>query len=280
MERGTGHGAGRRTRPAAPTWRRPADHLPAETGDRHRGGVLSFATGQIANRYLPTAAGRTEALGLLSDLAADLLNRARETEGRGETAHRRTDLHPSRATTERPLREWLADDAIGGDPELRWQILYRLAALGATQEAEIRAEAERDPGAKGEEGAARCLAALPQEAAKAAAWDALFDPADVLSNYLFTATAQGFWQAEEAQLELLRPYVARYFPAAAGVATRRGHALAVAAAKAAFPHPFTERATLTLAEAALREDLPAALHRKLTDETDDLRRALRVRSRS
>lgn len=254
-------------------------HLPAEPETAIVEGVLSFATGQIANRYLPTAAGRTEALGLLSDLAADLLNRARETQDEAKQLIAvRTAIRC--ATTERPLREWLADDAIGGDPELRWQILYRLAALGATQEAEIRAEAERDPGAKGEEGAARCLAALPQEAAKAAAWDALFDPADVLSNYLFTATAQGFWQAEEAQLELLRPYVARYFPAAAGVATRRGHALAVAAAKAAFPHPFTERATLTLAEAALREDLPAALHRKLTDETDDLRRALRVRSGS
>ncbi|MCK1817395.1 aminopeptidase N [Streptomyces sp. XM4011] len=254
-------------------------HLPTEPETAIVESVIAFATTQITDRYLAgEEPARTEALALLTELATDLAHHA--TQRQDDAKHliaQRTAIRS--ATGEAPLRTWLADDTAGRDPELRWQILYRLATLGATDETEIRAEAERDPSAKGEEGAARCLAALPDPQAKATAWHALFDPADTLSNYLFTATAQGFWQPEERQRDLLRPYVERYFPAAAAVATRRGHALAVATARHAFPHPFTDHTTLTLAEAALREPLPPALHRKLTDETDDLRRALHVRER-
>ena len=66
---------------------------------------------------------------------------------------------------------------------------------------------ERDPSATGLEGAARCRAALPDPEAKRAAWEAMF-ATDDLSNYLFTATAQGFWQPE--QTDLVREYVTRY----------------------------------------------------------------------
>ncbi|NED82954.1 hypothetical protein G3I76_22985, partial [Streptomyces sp. SID11233] len=68
----------------------------------------------------------------------------------------------------------------------------RLAVLGATDETAIAAELDRDPSATGHEGAARCRAALPTPEAKEAAFRSLFED-DTLSNYLFTATAQGFW---------------------------------------------------------------------------------------
>ena len=161
------------------------------------------------------------------------------------------------------------------DPELRWRILGRLAVLGATDEAAIAAELDRDPSATGQEGAARCRAALPDEAAKAKAWEAMF-AGDDLSNYLFTATAQGFWQPEQA--DLVRPYVPRFYEDAVAVAARRGPAIADAAGRWAFPAHAVDAETLALGERCLRDADPIpALRRKLVDQLDDLARALRVR---
>ena len=99
---------------------------------------------------------------------------------------------------------------------------------------------------------------------------------DDLSNYLFTATAQGFWQPEQA--DLVREYVDRYCPDAVALAARRGPAIADAAGRWAFPaHAITPH-TLTLGETCLRDADPIpALRRKLADQLDDLARALRVR---
>ncbi|MGW3138879.1 ERAP1-like C-terminal domain-containing protein, partial [Streptomyces sp. NPDC001139] len=122
---------------------------------------------------------------------------------------------------------------------------------------------------------ARCRAALPDEAGKAKAWEAMFG-SDDLSNYLFIATAQGFWQPEQA--DLVGPYVARYYEDAVAVSARRGPAIADAAGRSAFPVHAVDAETLRLGEACLRDaDLLPALRRKLVDQLDDLRRALRVR---
>lgn len=56
---------------------------------------------------------------------------------------------------------------------------------------------------------------------------------DDLSNYLFTATAQGFWQPE--QTDLVRQYVDLYWNDAVALAARRGPAIAEAAGRWAFP---------------------------------------------
>lgn len=187
------------------------------------------------------------------------------------------------ATSPEGIQDWLDDGSVPGgprlDPELRWRILGRLATLGATTPDAIDAELARDPSATGREGAARCHAALPDPAAKQAAWDALFttDAEAALSNYLFTATATGFWAPE--QHELLRPYVARYFTDVPALAAARGPALAAAAGRYAFPDTFVEDHTLRLGEACLTDGDPSpALRRKLLDQLDDLRRALRVRA--
>ncbi len=147
--------------------------------------------------------------------------------------------------------------------------------LGATDEDAIAAELARDPSATGQEGAARCRAALPDPAAKRAAWEAMF-AGDELSNYLFTATAQGFWQPEQA--DLVREYVPRFYPDAVAVAARRGPAIAVAAGRWCFPAHAVDAENLALGEACLRDaDLTPALRRTLADCLDDLSRALRVR---
>ncbi|WP_354409703.1 aminopeptidase N [Streptomyces sp. PvP037] len=256
-----------------------AAHLPEETDLALVQGVLAFASVHIADRYL-TPDQRPAALATLTELCRDLIRRTEDGDHPGlrliAVRHRiDTAAHPD------AIAAWLAEGIVPGgpelDPELRWRVLARLAVLGATDEAAIAAELERDPSATGQEGAARCRAALPDEDAKARAWDAMFgsdDRAD-LSNYLFTATAQGFWQPEQA--DLVRPYVSRYFKDAVAVAARRGPAIAEAAGRWAFPVHAVDAETLKLGEKCLRKADPIpALRRKLVDQLDDLGRALRV----
>ncbi|MFG3285913.1 aminopeptidase N [Streptomyces sp. NPDC048111] len=239
-------------------------------------GVLAFAATHIADRYL-TAERRPAALALLTDLTRDLIRRTEDGSNPGLRLIAVRHFIDAAAQPD-TLRGWLEDGHVPGgpelDPELRWRVLTRLAVLGATDDTEIAAHLAADPSATGEEGAARCRAALPGAAAKEAAWNALFHD-DTLSNYLFTATAQGFWQPE--QHDLLQPYVARYYEDAVPLADRRGATIAEATGRHAFPTPVDPEA-LRLGEAALtREDLLPALRRKLTDQVDDLRRALHVR---
>ncbi|MGW0915049.1 aminopeptidase N [Streptomyces sp. NPDC002784] len=252
-------------------------HLPHETDLALAQGVLGFASGQVADRYLAPEE-RPAALASLASLCRDLIRRTEDGDHPGLrliAVRHYIDVtaHPE------PIAAWLADGTVPGgpelDPELRWRILSRLAVLGAADESAIAAELERDPSATGQEGAARCRAALPDAAAKARAWDAMF-ATDDLSNYLFTATAQGFWQPEQA--DLVREYVPRYYRDAVAVAARRGPAIADVVGRWAFPVYAVDGETLSLGETCLREADPIpALRRKLVDQLDDLARALRVR---
>lgn len=252
-------------------------HLPHERDLAVVQGVLAFAGTQIADRYLAPG-DRPAALALLTDLTRDLIRR---TEDGSHPDLRLTAVRHFIDSAAHPngLHDWLSDGSVPGGPgldaELRWRVLGRLAVLGATDESEIAAELDRDPSATGQEGAARCRAALPTPEAKAAAWSRLFETDD-LSNYVFAATAQGFWQPEQA--ELVRAYVPRFFPAAVALADRRGPAIAEAAGRHAFPLHAVDAETLRLGEECLREaTMIPLLRRKLVDQLDDLRRALGVR---
>ncbi|WP_326599578.1 aminopeptidase N [Streptomyces sp. NBC_01803] len=258
-----------------------ARHLPAEPSTAIAQGVLTFARSRIADLFLAPER-RPAALATLAGLAHRLLDPDVTDPARRLIAARAAVS--SATSPDEPRSWWEAGTVPGGpalDPELRWHVLHRLAVLGATTAEEIQAEAERDPTATGEESAARCRAALPDAGAKEAAWEAMFDPADRLSNYLFIATAEGFWHPE--QREVLAPYVERYFPAVTAMAARRGHSLAVAGGRWAFPRGFTEPETLRLGEECLAAEGPdgptPALRRALADQLDDLRRALSVLSR-
>ncbi|MFF0447858.1 aminopeptidase N [Streptomyces sp. NPDC004609] len=255
-------------------------HLPRESDLAIVQGVLGFAATQIADRYLP-ADRRPAALATIRDICRDFLRR---TEDGSDGSLRLIAVRHYIAAAAQPetIQEWLSDGSVSGgpelDPELRWRVLYRLAVLGALDERTIAAEEQRDPSATGREGAARCRAALPEPEAKAAAWDLLFTD-DTLSNYLFIATAQGFWQPEQA--DLVREYIPRYFADAVALADRRGPAIADAAGRYAFPLHAVDPETLELGEGCLRDSpVIPALRRKLGDQLDDLRRALATRSPS
>ncbi|MGW0117355.1 aminopeptidase N [Streptomyces sp. NPDC003327] len=253
-------------------------HLPEEDELAVVQGVLGFARTQIADHYVPEAE-RPAALAGIGGIARALLRRTEDGEAPGL---RLTAVRAciDSATTPDKIASWLDEGTVHGgpelDPELRWRILARLAVLGATDETVIAAELEQDPSATGQEGAARCRAALPTPEAKAAAWASLF-ASDDLSNYLFTAVAQGFWQPEQA--DLVREYVPRYYEAAIALGDRRGPAMAEAAGRYAFPAYETTEDALALGESHLADSpMIPALRRKLVDQLDDLRRALKART--
>ncbi|MET8680687.1 aminopeptidase N [Streptomyces sp. NPDC004647] len=255
-------------------------HLPYERDNAVVQGVLAFARVHIADRFLPLDA-RPIALSTLTAVCRDLI---RLTEDGSAPGLRLTAVRTFIDSSVDPdtLRDWLSDSMVPGgpelDPELRWRTLGRLAVLGGATTADIDAELDRDPSATGQEGAARCRAALPDASAKEAAWTALFEN-DELSNYLVNAIAAGFWHPE--QHALVQDYVPRYYPAAVAASARRGPAIAEALGRFAFPAAAVNEKTLRLGEECLRDGDPVpALRRRLEDQLDDLRRALRIRASS
>jgi aminopeptidase N len=265
-----------------------ARHLPAETESSVAGHVIGYARWTVADRYLP-AGQRAAALADLTSLCRDLLSPhpAAHPGPEGGDEMRLVAVRGLIDSASGPddvsaLWSWLAAGRVPGGPDLdtrlRWRILLRLTALGAASRAEIEHEAGRDRRSSGDPdgqlGAARCRAALPDAGAKQAAWAVLRD--GTLSGYELAATAEGFWQADQA--ELLAGYVPRYFaelPALDG-------ALARIWCRHGFPHHAAEAAAVQAAERCLEagslEQGSGSLRRLLADQLEDLRRALAVRS--
>ncbi|WIM97671.1 aminopeptidase N [Actinoplanes oblitus] len=248
--------------------------LPVETETVIVEDVLR-ATRGLVDRYA-TAETRPAALELVAQ-AADRLLAASPAGGSRQLAAAR-GLIGATADTAR-LHGWLAGDGVpeglAVDADLRWLIRYRLAVLGATDPAAIEAELAADRSASGEQWAARCRAALPDPAAKAAAWAAVVGDA-TLSNRLAELTAIGFWQAE--QRDLLEPYVTRYFAEMPEMMRIRSGMSAEKIAIAAYPAVMVAEPTRELAAGLLAApDLNPILRRVVQDHDDDMRRALLAR---
>ncbi|TDB70512.1 aminopeptidase N [Micromonospora sp. KC721] len=249
--------------------------LPAETEVIIAEEVLGLSRGLI-DRYLDPLA-RDAALLRVAGACAGLLARA--------PAGGSTQLAAARgliaATTDTGLLTgWLAGagvpEGLAVDAELRWALLLRLVVLGGAGEAEIAAEAAADRSAVGAEWAARCRAALPDADAKRVAWG-IITRATELSNRLVEATAEGFWQPEQA--ELTAGYVERYFADMPATARLRTPWVADRITTLAFPRYAVAQSTRELAGALLaRDDLTPGLRRWVTDLDDDLRRALVART--
>ncbi|MFD6678921.1 aminopeptidase N [Micromonospora parva] len=249
--------------------------LPTETEVIIAEDVLTLSR-SLVDRYLDPLA-RSTALARVAEACRRLLD--------GAPAGESLQLAAARgwiaATTDADLLVgWLAGrDVPAGlkiDAELRWAVLRRLVVLGAAGEAEIAIEAAADVSSAGAERAARCRAALPGLAAKQAAWKIIVRDTD-LSNRLLEATAEGFWQPEQA--ELTAEYVDRYFAEMPAAARRRTPWTADRVAALAFPRYAVAQPTREAAAALLaRDDLTPGLRRVVTDSDDDLRRALVART--
>jgi aminopeptidase N len=233
------------------------------------------ATRGLVDRYAGPQT-RPAALALLAQAADRLLAVVPAGDSRQLGAAR--GLIGATTDTDR-LRGWLAGenvpDGLAIDADLRWLILYRLSVLGVAGAAEIDAERERDRSASGEQWAAVCRAARPDAAAKEAAWNAIVgDPA--LSNRLAERTASGFWQPE--QLELLEPYVERYFADMPEMLRIRSGMSAEHIATVAYPSVAVSERTRQLAATLIdTPGLNQILRRVVQDSDDDMRRALIAR---
>jgi aminopeptidase N len=173
------------------------------------------------------------------------------------------------------LQRWLLDGethtGLEVDPTLRWQAIHRLASLGELGADEITDERLGDGTIVGVLGAARALAALPTQEAKAVTWERLTaEPS--LSNREFEATAAGFWDPE--QTALVHPYVERYLTEGLALARSRGQAFSMLVARAFPAVPLTDHHVAAL-ERALQDDVPTVLRRGWEDTLDDLRQARR-----
>jgi aminopeptidase N len=147
--------------------------------------------------------------------------------------------------------------------------------LGAAVPDDIEAALAADRSAAGEQQAARCRAALPDAAAKARAWDLIINDT-ASSNRILESTAHGFWQPE--QLDLVTPYVERYFAEMPGMLSRRTGMSGERIAALAYPSLVVSARTRELAADLLASpDLSAIMRRVVTDGDDDVRRALRAR---
>ncbi|NUR49284.1 MAG: aminopeptidase N [Hamadaea sp.] len=238
--------------------------------------MLGFAQGIAVNRFLPVDA-RPAGQAAVDDACEAILAQATPG-GSLQLAAFRTLI--SGMTSAEPVRAWLAgQDLPAGltvDDEVRWTLLLRLAVLGDLTEAELDAEQSRDGTARGAVEAARCRAARPDAAAKAAAFEQIVRDRE-LSNRMLEAIGQGFWRAEH--WELTDAYVERYFTELpASQEWRSGYLLATLGG-AAFPATAAYASTVEAAERMLAQPgLNTQFARSIADSTDDLRRAVRQRN--
>ena len=240
--------------------------------------VLRFARTQVADRFLDPAQ-RPAALTALAGTCAKVLAGPADDGRRDARIAAAYGFVRCAGPDDAPtLDGWLAGQdlpaGVSLDPALRWAIRYRLTVLGLGGEAEIEAEVRLDPGAEGVEHGARCRAAIADPAAKERAWALALG--DEVSGRISSATAEGFWQPEQAGL--IESYVDRYFVELPALDAARSANRLQAAALNLFPRYAVSPDTLAGAEAMLaRADLDPVLRRVADDATDDLRRALAAR---
>ncbi|HEY0618712.1 MAG TPA: aminopeptidase N [Kribbella sp.] len=244
--------------------------LPQEDSDIAVGSLLRWLEDHLLGVYLPYEPYRAEAAEVLTDKLAQTPP---------GTSLQLATARGVIATTDdaKLLRNWLdGEDVPEGlriDADLRWSLVLRLVRLNAFGAAEIDAELARDKSTEGQSQAARCRAALP--GGKEAAWARIMTDPETGVTELF-ASCEGFWHP--AQAELTAPYVERFFAEITGTADlRSGMAIALTTMRV-FPRFAVAQSTIELADALVAdENVAPSIRRTVSDLTDDLRRAVKVR---
>ncbi len=169
-----------------------------------------------------------------------------------------------------------AIDGLDVDTDLRWQLLHRLVSRGAAGQDAIDAEYDRDRTDAGERHALSCQAAIPEPAAKEAAWNQIIG--GELPNASFRAALGGFRSAD--QDELLAPFAPRFFDVVAGIWRDWPGDMAQYFAEIAYPETVVTHDAIDAAADYLDKTAPPApLRRLLSEGRDDVARALRCRER-
>ncbi|TDO27820.1 aminopeptidase N [Kribbella sp. VKM Ac-2527] len=161
------------------------------------------------------------------------------------------------------------------DFETRWLLVHSLAAYGLVDRAAIDAELAQDSNVIADLYAATGRALLPTAEAKAAAWELVTTPEGAQGG-IKGATARGFWHP--AQIELLRPYLAKYFESIdAFWATDDGGEQAWVSTKTLAPSVVDEEVVSRAEEWLALPDRPAMLRRTVEETVYEVRQALRIR---
>ena len=184
----------------------------------------------------------------------------------------------STATSPQQLRAWLAatPNGIDLDLDLRWRMLVRLAALGATDRAELQAALDAEPTAVSRVEHMRAVVSLPTAEAKEHACDVFTGRLDV-PNYELEAAGLGMWRG--GQEELTAPYVDRYFDELPHTVEVRSGWVLADATDFFFPSTSITESTLERARALAADPaLDPAVRRRLGDCADDLSRLLAIRA--
>ena len=179
----------------------------------------------------------------------------------------------------RALRD--GDTTLAGldiDADLSWALLVSLAAGGVVSTADIDAALAADNTAKGGEFAVQAKAALPDVAAKRAAWASLVDSAD-LPNTVVRSAAAGF--THPAGVEALATFVEPYFEMLLPVWDSRTYQIANYLITGLYPAALAsvELRDATRAWLAAHGDAPAALRRLVQENLAGTERALAVQER-
>jgi len=178
------------------------------------------------------------------------------------------------------LHGWAAGEhlpkGLDGDLDFRWVVLGNLARRGAVGPSELDVALEQDRTMAGNLKWLQARASAPDAFAKIWAWEQLTGEHG-RSNYELNALAAGFWHAKD--LDVLRPYVSRYFVDVPALSGRLGEDALARVAALAYPANVVEVSTADQSAAALRRSgLGASVHRAIADADSQLREALVSRS--
>jgi aminopeptidase N len=177
-------------------------------------------------------------------------------------------------------------DGLTIDTDLRWALTGSLARHGRVDRDDIEAENTRDNTTAGAENAAGALAARPTPEAKAAAWASVVNHSDLPNRTQeriiggVRRNPAGVGMVQSNQLDLLGPYVDRYFDVIVDVWNTRTTEIARTIASGLYPRDFVSVDTLERTDALLgRDDVPTALRRLLGEQRADVARALAAQAR-
>ncbi|GAA4365730.1 aminopeptidase N [Agromyces bauzanensis] len=163
------------------------------------------------------------------------------------------------------------------DLDLRWELVIARAALGAASDAEIDGALELDDTAKGRQLAETARAARPDQAVKDAAWRRVATDTG-LPNDLARAIAEG-WRRTTLP-ELLASTATDYFAMLQDVWATRSFTMASLVVSRLFPSPLVDEELAAMARSWLDANPgPAPLHRLVSEQLDELERALAARER-
>ncbi|MEV7574096.1 aminopeptidase N [Pseudarthrobacter sp. NPDC089323] len=256
---------------------------PAETGIGVLLNILENACTAV-ERYTPAAGRDGVRSSFLAAVAAELDRAAPGSDHQlawARTVGTLSRHEPALLPRLRGLLDGAAPvEGLAVDAELRWHLWHALAANGQATLAELDAELARDTTASGRAGHATAVAARPDTAVKAAAWqEAVHGTA--LSNQQLSATINGFTTAPAG---LLDPYVEPYFECLRDVWDGRSIEIASRIVRGLFPlnqdlaegmapadHPVLRRTDDWL---AAHDDAPRALRRIIVEQRSHLLRAL------